>query len=214
MRYAFSDFVLDVDTRQLLRGGQVVPLSPKAFVLLELLLRRRPRAVSRTGLHAALWPQTHVGSTSLHVLVSQVRAALEDEAQEPRWIRTVQRFGYAFCGSATAAGGTAEVGGDVFWLSSSEGDFRLREGDNVIGREAGLAVRIDRPGVSRRHACIRVEGGRATLTDLGSKNGTFVGGESLTSSSALHDGDEVRLGLSVKVVFQRSVGEETETEST
>ena len=211
MRYAFTDFVLDVDTRQLLRAGQSVPLSPKAFDLLELLLRERPRAVSRTRLRAVLWPQTHVGSTSLHVLVSQVRAALDDEAQEPRWIRTVQRFGYAFSGSAT--GERERSGGDTFWLSSSEGDFRLREGDNVLGREDGLAVRIDRPGVSRRHACIRVEGGRATLTDLGSKNGTFVGDEPVTSPRVLHDADEVRLGLRACVVFQRSAGEETETEA-
>ena len=213
MRYAFSDFVLDVDTRQLLRAGQRVPLSPKAFDFLALLLRERPRAVSVTRLRAALWPSTHVGATSLHVLVSQVRAALDDEAQEPRWIRTVPRFGYAFCGSATGEGERAGAEGGACWLSSGEGDFRLREGDNVLGREAGLAVRIDRPGVSRRHACIRVEGGRATLIDLDSKNGTFVGGEPVSSPRALHEGDEVRLGLRACVVFQRSAGEDTETES-
>jgi DNA-binding winged helix-turn-helix (wHTH) protein len=104
MRYAFSDFVLDGDTRQLLRAGNVVPLAPKAFDFLDLLLRERPRAVSVTRLRAALWPSTHVGATSLHVLVSQVRAALDDQAQEPRWIRTVPRFGYAFCGRATCEG--------------------------------------------------------------------------------------------------------------
>jgi DNA-binding winged helix-turn-helix (wHTH) protein len=215
MRYAFSDFVLDGDTRQLLRAGRVMPLAPKAFDLLELLLRERPRAVSRTRLRAALWPQTHVGSTSLHVLVSQVRAALEDEAQEPRWIRTVQRFGYAFCGSATGEGERVRPGsgGEAFWLSSADGDFRLRDGDNLLGREAGLAVRIDRPGVSRRHACIRVEGGRATLTDLGSKNGTFVGERRVAAPTLLHDGDEVRLGLRATVVFRKSEGEETETET-
>jgi DNA-binding winged helix-turn-helix (wHTH) protein len=212
MRYAFSDLVLDGDTRQLLRAGRPLSLSPKAFDLLELLLRERPRAVSRTRLQAVLWPQTHVGSTSLHVLVCQVRAALGDEAQEPRWIRTVQRFGYAFCGSATAEGETAVAGGDAFWLSSAGGGFRLREGDNVLGRESGLAVRIDRPGVSRRHACIRVEGGRATLTDLGSKNGTLVGGEPVSSPRLLHDGDEVRLGRHERFVFLRSAGEDTETE--
>jgi DNA-binding winged helix-turn-helix (wHTH) protein len=218
MRYVFSDFVLDGDTRELLRAGRLVPLAPKAFDLLERLLRERPRAVSRTRLRAALWPQTHVSSASLHVLVSQVRAALDDEAQEPRWIRTVQRFGYAFCGSATgsevgARASSADAGGMAFWLSTTDGDFRLREGDNILGREAGLAARIDRPGVSRRHACIRVEGGRATLTDLGSKNGTFVGNEPVTSPRVLHDGDELRLGHRSRAVFQRSAGEETETEA-
>ncbi len=58
-----------------------------------------------------------------------------------------------------------------------------------------------------------MEGGRATLTDLGSKNRTFVGGEPVTAPTLLHDGDEVRLGLRACVVFQRAAGEETETES-
>ena len=215
MRYAFSDFVLDVDARQLVRAERAVSLSPKAFDLLELLLRERPRAVSRTRLRAALWPQTHVGATSLHVLVSQVRTVLEDEAQEPRWIRTVQRFGYAFCGSATGEGETpaAEDAGAACWLSSEEGDFRLRDGDNVLGRDAGVDVRVDRPGVSRRHACIRVGGGRAILTDLDSKNGTFVGSEPVASPRLLHDGDKVRLGLRASVVFLRSAADETETEA-
>jgi DNA-binding winged helix-turn-helix (wHTH) protein len=213
MRYAFSDFVLDGDTRQLLRAGRALPLSPKAFDLLELLLRERPRAVSRTRLRAALWPQTHVGSASLHVLVSQVRTLLDDAAQEPRWIRTVQRFGYAFCGSATREDAGGEAGADAYWLSSGEGDFRLREGENVLGREAGLAVRIDRPGVSRHHACIRVEGGRATLTDLGSKNGTFVRDARIAAPTLLQDGDEIRLGLKATLVLRRWEAEETETEA-
>jgi DNA-binding winged helix-turn-helix (wHTH) protein len=216
MRYAFSDFVLDADTRQLLRAERVVPLGPKALDLLELLLRERPRAVSVTRLRAALWPRTHVGATSLHVLVSQLRAVLDDEASEPRFIRTVQRFGYAFCGAASApgetkAGNAASSGG--FTVSTADGDIRLQEGDNVLGREPGLGVRIERPGVSRRHACIRLEGDRATLTDLESKNGTFVAGRRVTEPTPLRPGDEVRLGLSATLVFRRSEGEETETEA-
>ena len=74
MRFAFGDFVLDCGTRQLLRGGGEVHVSPKELALLELLLRARPRAVSRTRLRAAIWPDAHVGETSLHVLVSQLRA--------------------------------------------------------------------------------------------------------------------------------------------
>jgi pSer/pThr/pTyr-binding forkhead associated (FHA) protein len=129
----------------------------------------------------------------------------------------VPRFGYAFCGTATGGEGApplpAAAGGEAFWVWTADGEFRLREGDNVIGREAGLTVRLDRPGVSRRHACIRVEGGRATLTDLGSKNGTFVRGQPIARPTLLQDGDEVRLGLRATVVFRRSEGEETETET-
>ena len=216
MRYAFADFVLDADTRQLLRAERVVPLGPKALDLLELLLRERPRAVSVTRLRGALWPRTHVGATSLHVLVSQVRAALDDESKEPRYIRTVQRFGYAFCGAASAtreeqASGEAPAGG--FMVSTDDGDVRLLEGDNILGREPGLAVTIERPGVSRRHASIRVEGGGATLRDLGSKNGTFVAGRRVTEPTPLRPGDEVRLGLRATLVFRSADGAETETEA-
>lgn len=215
MRYAFDDFVLDGDTRELLRGGRVVPLSPKGLDFLELLLRERPRAVSVTRLRAALWPHTHVGATSVHVLVSQVRAALDDVSKPPRFVRTVQRFGYAFCGAASGAAARDEPSGagGVFSISTGDGDFRLRQGDNVLGREAGLAVRIDRPGVSRRHALIRVEADQATLSDLESKNGTFVGERRVSAPTLLRDGDELRLGLKVTVVFRRSEGEETETEA-
>ena len=211
MRYAFDEFVLDGDTRELLRGGRVVPLGPKGLDFLELLLRERPRAVSVTRLRAALWPRTHVGATSVHVLVSQVRAALDDVSKQPRFVRTVQRFGYAFCGSATGADVPSATHG-VFSISTADGDVRLREGDNILGREAGLAVRVERPGVSRRHACIRVEGGRATLSDLDSKNGTFVAGRRVTAPMPLCPGDEVRLGLRATLLFQLARGEETETE--
>jgi hypothetical protein len=50
----------------------------------------------------------------------------------------------------------------------------LTGGENVIGRDPDVSVRIEAPGVSRRHARILAEGGRFTLEDLGSKNGTFA----------------------------------------
>jgi hypothetical protein len=51
----------------------------------------------------------------------------------------------------------------------------LREGDNVLGRDPDAFVRIDVPGVSRRHARIVLPGGHATVEDLGSKNGSAIG---------------------------------------
>jgi DNA-binding winged helix-turn-helix (wHTH) protein len=223
VRYTFSDFTLDADTRELSRSGDVVPLSPKAFDFLELLLRERPRAVSVTRLRAALWPSTHVGSASLHVLVSQVRAALGDDAAAPRWVRTVSRFGYAFCGEATGGDvpgraaarpirAASASGASHCWLATADGELPLAQGDNVIGRASDLSLRLDQPGVSRRHACIGVQAGRATLSDLGSKNGTFVNGRPVSEPTPLQDEDELRLGLHATVIFRRSADPETETE--
>src|SRR5262245_21334388 len=65
MRLLFGDCALDLDTRELHRGGQTVSLSPKAFALLELLALRRPKALSKAEIHSALWPDTFVTETNL-----------------------------------------------------------------------------------------------------------------------------------------------------
>ena len=116
MRFRFGDFVLDCGTRQLLRGGRELHVGPKELALLELLLRARPRAVSRTRLRAAVWPDAHVGETSLHVLVSQLRATLGDDAREPRFVRTLPGFGYAFPASAEDDGASEAGVGRRLWL--------------------------------------------------------------------------------------------------
>jgi pSer/pThr/pTyr-binding forkhead associated (FHA) protein len=77
----------------------------------------------------------------------------------------------------------------------------LVEGQNVIGRDEGTALRIDVPGISRRHALIRVRGGEATLEDLGSKNGTYLRGCRLEGPEVLRDGEVFVLG-DVALVFR------------
>lgn len=213
MRYRFGDFTLDGDTRQLLRGGREMALGPKAFELLELLLRARPRALSRTRLHAALWPDTHVGATSLHVLVSQLRAALGDDPDEPQWVRTVYGFGYAFRGEVSSDGPVAGGGPGRLRLVLDEREWPLGEGEHVLGREEGLALRIESRGVSRHHARLVVRGGQATLEDLASKNGTFVAEKRLLGPRVLADGDVIRLGRRVRLQFRERGDDDTETEA-
>jgi len=212
MRFTFGDFVLDCGTRQLLRGGGELHVSPKELALLELLLRARPRAVSRTRLRAAIWPDAHVGETSLHVLVSQLRATLGDDAHEPRFVRTVPGFGYSFPASADEDGKPAAAG-QRLWLETEASSFELAEGENVLGRDEHLATRVDGPGVSRRHARVLVHGGRAVLEDLASKNGTFLDGERVVSPRVLEDGATIRLGRRASVVFRTDAADPTETET-
>lgn len=213
MRFSFGQFVLDCGTRQLLRGGTQQHASPKELALLEQLLRARPRAVSRTRLRAAIWPDAHVGETSLHVLVSQLRATLGDDAQQPRFVRTVAGFGYAFAVSAEDDGRADDGARRRLWLESDSGTIALAEGENVLGRDEALATRIDGPGVSRRHARLLVREGRTTIEDLDSKNGTFVDGERVTAPRALHDGALVRLGRRACLVFRDDAADPTETEA-
>jgi len=212
MRFTFDEFALDCGTRQLLRSGSELHASPKELALLEELLRARPRAVSRTRLRAAIWPNAHVGETSLHVLVSQLRATLGDDSQQPRFVRTVAGFGYAFAGSATDDGRGDVAARRRLWLEGEAGPIVLAEGEWVLGRDEALAARVDGQGVSRRHARVRVQAGRATLEDLDSKNGTFVDGERVTSPTVLRDGALIRLGRSASLVFRDDAADPTETE--
>ena len=206
MKVRFGEFVLDPDSRQLFRGGAEVHLQPKAFELLDLLVRSRPKALSKQHIRGQVWPDTVVGDASLTVAVAELRSALGDDAKEPRFVRTVYGFGYAFAGEVEAekAGGVSSAGvaPRVLWEKRI---IPLVEGENVLGRDEGVTVRIDAPGVSRRHACIRVTGSEATIADLGSKNGTFVGdgASPITGPTALPDDSRFRLGR-VLLVFRRS----------
>lgn len=216
MRFVFGDFVLDQSTRQLLQAGREVPLGPKAFEILEMLVQARPRALSRTRLVAALWPHTHVGPTSLHTLVSQVRSLLGDDAQDPHWIRTVHKFGYSFRGEASEEGvppGRLAEGPVWSRLVGADRAWELPEGESVVGREEDVAVRIEKAGVSRHHARITVGGGEVTIEDLGSKNGTFVAEERISAPRRLKGGDVIRLGRTVQVVFRQRREGETQTEA-
>jgi DNA-binding winged helix-turn-helix (wHTH) protein len=190
----FDGFTFDGPARQLLRAGRPVHLSPKAFDLLAALLAARPRALSRDELMALLWPDTFVSRTSVAQLVGELRAALGDDAQSPRFVRTVQRYGYAWAGGDDETAGEGDAGLRLLWGSS---EIPLREGENVIGRALGAAVRIASPRVSRQHARITVAGARAELEDLRSHNGTFVGQRRITAPVVLSDGDQIVIGPAV-----------------
>ena len=80
----------------------------------------------------------------------------------------------------------------------------------VIGRAPEAALQIDSGGVSRLHARITVRGGEVRVEDLGSKNGTFVGGEPVSGARVLADGDEPRIGP-VSLTFTIVAAQPTET---
>jgi DNA-binding winged helix-turn-helix (wHTH) protein len=204
MRLRFGEFVFDEAARELTRGGSRVELSPKAFELLAALLSERPRAFSRGELNDRLWPGMAVGYTSLAGIVAELRKALDDDRHEPRFLRTVHRFGYAFSGEASdePAGARASYRCALSWGGREIG---LAEGENVIGRDEGCAVRIDSPRVSRRHTCIRVRGSEASIEDLGSKNGTFLRGRRLVGVADLEDGDEIGIG-GARLTFRAAYG--------
>ena len=199
MKVCFGEWTLDPDTRQLLRKTEEVSLSPRAFDLLKLLVDNQPRALSKADLHKWLWPGTFVSEANLASLVAEIRRVLDDDARAPRYVRTVHRFGYAFCGraafdAADRRGGAAEIS---YWLIWGTRKIPLVEGENIMGREPEAHIWIDSPTVSRRHARIVIVKREAILEDLKSKNGTSVRSQPLSSSTPLSDRDDISVGSAV-----------------
>jgi DNA-binding winged helix-turn-helix (wHTH) protein len=209
VRVRFDDWLFDTDARELARAGHPRALSPKAFQLLSLLLERRPRAASHEELRDTLWPDSNVARTSLARLVTEIRKVLGDGTREPRYVRTLHGFGYAFCGEASAADASPGLArATACSLQWGERSVSLVEGENLIGRTTECRIAIDSPQVSRRHARVFVSGGRATVEDLGSKNGTFVGDKRVERPTRLEDGDAVIVG-SALLLFRAGAGDDS-----
>jgi DNA-binding winged helix-turn-helix (wHTH) protein len=210
---SFGPFRLDNDSRQLLSGEDLQPvhLSPKAYELLRVLVDTRPRAVAKSELHERLWPSTFVSEATLASLVAELRAALGERGREARFIRTVHGFGYAFSGFAGKTG-EPDLAAVTNWIILNGREKSLGEGEHVLGRDADVAVPLSSPTVSRHHARIVITGETATLEDLGSKNGTYVRGQNVTSAIQLADGDQIRIGV-FEITFRTlTAGGSTETQ--
>ncbi len=95
-RFRFDGFVVSPRQRRLLRDGREVPLIPRYFDLLVLLLSRRHEAVPREAIFAAVWSDVVVSDGALTQAIRALRRALGDDPRESRFIRTVSRHGYRF----------------------------------------------------------------------------------------------------------------------
>jgi DNA-binding winged helix-turn-helix (wHTH) protein len=92
----FGPFRLDLTQGRLWRGDQVIPLRPRSLALLGYLAAHAGRLVSKAEVHAQVWAGTHVTDTVVRVSVREIRAALGDPAEVPRYLETVGRQGYRF----------------------------------------------------------------------------------------------------------------------
>jgi TolB-like protein/DNA-binding winged helix-turn-helix (wHTH) protein/Tfp pilus assembly protein PilF len=102
--YEFGSFRLDPDNRLLLRGGQPVPLTPKAFDLLQLLVENSGQLVLKDQIMNTVWPKTFVTEANLTQTVFMLRKALEDSADAQHYIATVSGRGYRFAGGVKKVG--------------------------------------------------------------------------------------------------------------
>jgi DNA-binding winged helix-turn-helix (wHTH) protein len=208
---AFGDCLFDLESRQLFRGGVPVPLSPKAFALLDVLVRSRPRAMTKSELQETLWPNTFVVEANLANLVAELREAMGEKGHRDGFLRTVHGFGYAFSADASGTSGVRPSVASTVSLVRDGHPVLLAQGENVIGRDPGAGVFVDDSTVSRRHARVTVSGSEAVLEDLSSKNGTTVNGKAPAGPLGLRHGDALLVGAVLFTVRVSAASGETAT---
>jgi Tol biopolymer transport system component/DNA-binding winged helix-turn-helix (wHTH) protein len=94
--YSFGEFTLNVEDHTLSRNGENVPVTPKMFDLLLVLVQSPQRVLRKEFLLQSVWPDSFVEEGNLTFNIRQLRKALEDNAQSPVYIETIPRRGYRF----------------------------------------------------------------------------------------------------------------------
>ena len=96
VRYRFSHFVVSPGRRVLVRDGRELPVIPRYFDLLVLLIERRREAVHKRDIFDRVWADVIVSDSALSQAIRTLRRTLGDDSREPQFIRTVSRHGYQF----------------------------------------------------------------------------------------------------------------------
>src|SRR5580693_2496213 len=105
----FGLFEVDLARGTLTRQGVRLRIQEQPYRILELLLRQSGEIVTRENLRQTLWPEgTHVNfDGSLNAALKKLRAALQDDAENPRFVETVPRQGYRFLAPVHVVNGNA-----------------------------------------------------------------------------------------------------------
>src|SRR6266478_3919110 len=104
VEFAFGDHLLDVDRRELRRGGALIALEPQVFDLLVCLVQNRDHVVSMDDVLETVWGGRIVSESTLRSRINAVRKAVGDSGAAQHLIRTVPRKGIRFVGVVRARG--------------------------------------------------------------------------------------------------------------
>jgi DNA-binding winged helix-turn-helix (wHTH) protein/pimeloyl-ACP methyl ester carboxylesterase len=94
--FVFEPFRLDAINDRLLRDGKQIRLTPKAFSVLRYLAEHSDQLITKEVLLKTLWPNIAVTDAVLTVCIGEIRKALGDKPNQPKFIETVHRRGYRF----------------------------------------------------------------------------------------------------------------------
>ncbi len=97
MTYRFGVFELDKQTRTLVSNGEVVELTPKIYALLVLLVEAKGQVVTKEEIYQKVWSNRVVSDTTVYKVVEKVRVLLNDDKEQPKYIKTIHGEGYQFC---------------------------------------------------------------------------------------------------------------------
>jgi DNA-binding winged helix-turn-helix (wHTH) protein len=216
MLYRFGKCEIDTEKFELRRAGSVVAIEPQVFEILTLLVAHRDRVVTRRELHEQVWRGRVVTDAALNSRIKAARAGIGDDGVTQRAIRTHHRTGYRFVGEVTEIRESRVASplppNTSHWLIVGSRRIALGDGENILGRDPAASIWLDYETVSRRHARIVILNGRTELKDLGSKNGTSLGGKPVSDAAILHNGDEFVCGQVSIVYRQFSVALPTATQ--
>ncbi len=103
MQIAFDNFTLDLRNYSLAHDGTPRPIEPQVFNLLIYLINNRERVIGRDELMDELWAGKVVSDSTLSSCIKEARKALDDDADQQRYIATLHRRGYRFVGQIEAS---------------------------------------------------------------------------------------------------------------
>lgn len=147
LRLRFDAFELDERNARLTHHGRVLAVAPKAFGVLCALARQPGQLLTKNDLLDAVWGHRHVSESVLKTTISELRATLDDDARQPRYIETASRRGYRFIGEVGAA--TASILSPVSTVAAkarpepgqggAPASVASEPAPRMIGRQAALA---------------------------------------------------------------------------
>jgi TolB-like protein/lipoprotein NlpI len=194
----FGSFELDVRSRELRKGAKRVRLQEQPFEILCLMLERPGHVVTRDELRRRLWPEgTFVDfEHSLNAAVKRLRAALGDDADNPRYVETLPRRGYRFIGAvederdgAAAPAGRVRLAVLPFTSLGDEGQEYFTDGltEEMIAQLGRLCR--GRVGIIARQSSMAFKGTVRPAADIG----RALRADYLLEGSVRREGDRVRI---------------------
>ena len=213
--YEFGEFRLDAADRLLFRGGEVVPLPPKALDTLVVLVEHGGRVVSKEDLMQAVWADAFVEENNLNQAISAVRKALGQSAGGPSFVETVPKRGYRFvvpvagryapAREAPVSGEFPEPAGGALPLDSSF--YIVRPIDDLF-----------QTAIARRDSIVLVKGarqmGKTSLLARGLQNARRAGARVVLTDFQDLSGSDLESSETLFLTLGKAIAEELELDVT